>query len=112
MTHGGSVAEKEGSRQAKWRFLGGTRKRKGQGKSGTDKSHSVLNACMGSSRDALHAGRMQAAADTPSSTRLTRRKTPGSSAFVWYNIDCSSRVTSALAPRPRISPYRAGRSPS
>ena len=49
---------------------------------GVTAAYSVRNACIGSSREARHAGKTQAAPATNSSTRLTRPNTVGSSGRV------------------------------
>src|SRR6266550_482891 len=67
-------------------------------------AYSIRNACIGSIRDALHAGTRQARAATTSMDAATDAKIAGSSGRVPKSIDWIKRTAPMLATRPIVSP--------
>src|SRR5581483_6262298 len=78
----------------------------------TSANYSVLSACIGSSRDAFHAGTMHASIAIASSVTITTANTAGSNGCVSYSIDRINRTTATLPASPHTSPISAGRNPS
>src|SRR5258708_37989296 len=74
--------------------------------------YSVRSACIGSNRDALHAGAKQARTATANSVAVTPERTTGSRGFVPKSIDWKMRVAAKLITKPSPSPNSAGRRPS
>jgi hypothetical protein len=97
---------------AAWKCLSGVRERLGDYASPYTLSYSVRSACIGSSREARHAGARQARTATANRVAITPERTTGLRGLVPESIDWKMRVAAKLNSKPRPRPNSAGRRPS